>query len=419
MTPVTMNDTLPTLANAEWLAAPAVRQVFVVLKAAGEEARVAGGAVRNALMGFPVGEVDFATTATPDKVIAAAVKAGVKAVPTGLDHGTVTLVIAGTGFEVTTLRQDIVTDGRRAIVRFGRDWEADARRRDFTVNALSVDQAGVVYDPVGGFSDILVRRVRFIGEPDKRIAEDRLRILRFFRFHAEVGEGIIDVAGLAAATRAHDGLRELSAERIGQEMRRIAVAPRAAEAVALMQDAGVLPVVLGGVGYLAQFATAVRFEAEVGATPAVAPRLTVLACRIQEDVLRVVTRLRLANIERDRMTSTLTAAASVAVLRDARATRRLLYRLGAERFRDGVVYAAAWNGAADFTPWLDLHRLPDRWTVPAFPLAGRDVLGHGTPRGPLVGELLRAVEGWWIDQDFAPDETALRRRLQQMLASAQ
>jgi poly(A) polymerase len=419
MTPVTMNNTLPTLADAEWLAAPAVQRVFAVLEAAGEEVRIAGGAVRNALMGLPVGEVDFATTATPDKVIAAAVKAGVKGVPTGLDHGTVTLVVAGTGFEVTTLRQDIVTDGRHAVVRFGRDWEADARRRDFTINALSVDQKGVVHDPVGGFPDVLARRVRFIGEPDKRIAEDRLRILRFFRFHAEVGEGAIDAAGLSAATRAHEGLRELSAERVGQEMRRIVVAPRAAETVALMQEAGVLPVVLGGVGYLAQFAAAVRFDAEAGTPPAVAPRLTILACRIQEDVLRVSTRLRLANAERDRMTSTLTAAASVAALRDARATRRLLYRLGAERFRDGVVYAAAWSGAADFTSWLDLYRLPDRWTVPAFPLAGRDVLGHGTPRGPLVGELLRAVEAWWIDQDFVPDEAVLRRRLQQMLASAQ
>jgi tRNA nucleotidyltransferase/poly(A) polymerase len=419
MTPVTMNNTLRSLANAEWLAAPAVQRVFAMLTAVGEETRIAGGAVRNALMGLPVGEVDFATTATPDKVIAAAVKAGVNAVPTGLDHGTVTLVVGGTGFEVTTLRRDILTDGRHAIVRFGRDWEADARRRDFTINALSVDQNGAVHDPVGGLPDILARRVRFIGEPDKRIAEDRLRILRFFRFHAEVGEGDIDAAGLAAGTRAHEGLRELSAERIGQEMRRIVVASRAAETVALMQEAGVLPVVLGGVGYLAQFASAVRFEAEVGATPAVAPRLTVLACRIQEDVLRVSTRLRLANTERDGMISTLTAAASVAALRDARATRRLLYRLGVERFREGVVYAAAWNGAADFPPWLDLYRLPDRWTVPAFPLAGRDVLGHGTLRGPVVGELLRAVEAWWIDQDFAPDEAALRRRLQQMLASAQ
>jgi poly(A) polymerase len=414
-----MSNPLPSLATAEWLAAPAVRRVFAVLTAGGEEARIAGGAVRNALMGLPVGEVDFATTATPDKVIAAAAKAGIRAVPTGLDHGTVTLVVDGTGFEVTTLRQDIDTDGRHAIVRFGRDWDADARRRDFTVNALSVDAAGVVHDPVGGYPDILARRIRFIGDPDRRIAEDRLRILRFFRFHAQVGEGAIDAAGLAATMRGRDGLRELSAERVGQEMRRIVVAPRAAETVAIMQESGALPVVLGGVGYLAQFAAAVRFEAEVGATPAAPPRLAILACRIVEDVLRVSVRLRLANVERERMIATLAAAASVAALRDARATRRLLYRLGAERFRDGVVHACAWSGANDPASWLDLYRLLDRWAVPAFPLGGRDVIGHGTPRGPLVGELLRAVEAWWIDQDFAPDEAALRRRLQQMLASAQ
>ena len=414
-----MTKPFPNLAAAEWPAAPAVRRVFAVLTAGGEEARIAGGAVRNALMGLAVGEVDFATTATPDKVIAAAAKAGIRAVPTGLDHGTVTLVVDGTGFEVTTLRQDIDTDGRHAIVRFGRDWDADARRRDFTVNALSVDAAGVVHDPVGGYPDILARRIRFIGDPDRRIAEDRLRILRLFRFHAQVGEGAIDAAGLAATMRGRDGLRELSAERIGQEMRRIVVAPRAAETVAIMQESGALPVVLGGVGYLAQFAAAVRFEAEVGAMATVAPRLSVLACRIEEDVLRVSARLRLANVERERMMATLAAAASVAALRDVRATRRLLYRLGAERFRDGVVHAFAWSGGADSAPSLDLYRLPDRWAVPAFPLGGRDVIGHGTPRGPQVGELLRAVEAWWIDQDFAPDEAALRRRLQQMLASAQ
>jgi tRNA nucleotidyltransferase/poly(A) polymerase len=414
-----MTKPFPNLAAAEWLAAPAVRRVFAVLTAGGEEARIAGGAVRNALMGLAVGEVDFATTATPDKVIAAAAKAGIRAVPTGLDHGTVTLVVDGTGFEVTTLRQDIDTDGRHAIVRFGRDWDADARRRDFTVNALSVDAAGVVHDPVGGYPDILARRIRFIGDPDRRIAEDRLRILRFFRFQAQVGEGAIDAAGLAATMRGRDGLRELSAERIGQEMRRIVVAPRAAETVAIMQESGALPVVLGGVGYLAQFAAAVRFEAKVRAMATVAPRLSVLACRIEEDVLRVSARLRLANVERDRMMATLAAAASVAALRDVRATRRLLYRLGAEGFRDGVVHAFAWSGGADSAPSLDLYRLPDRWTVPAFPLGGRDVIGHGTPRGPQVGELLRAVEAWWIDQDFAPDEAALRRRLQQMLASAQ
>ncbi|MEJ0097429.1 MAG: hypothetical protein WDM84_05150 [Bauldia sp.] len=193
-----------------------------------------------------------------------------------------TLVIDGAGFEVTTLRQDIETDGRHAIVRFGRDWDADARRRDFTVNALFADRAGVVHDPVGGYPDILARRIRFIGDPARRIEEDRLRILRFFRFHAQYGEGEIDAAGLSAAMRARDGLRELSAERIGQEMRRISIAPRAAETVATMQEAGVLPVVLGGIAYLAQFAAAVRFEAEAGAAAAVPPRLAALACRIEE-----------------------------------------------------------------------------------------------------------------------------------------
>jgi len=407
----------PNLAGADWLAAPAVRRVFAVLSGEGAEARVVGGAVRNALMGLPVTDIDFGTTATPDAVAARAAAAGIKVVPTGIEHGTLTLVVHGRPFEVTTLRRDIETDGRRALVRFGSDWDADARRRDFAVNALSVDADGKVHDPIGGYDDIIAGRIRFIGDPGRRIAEDRLRILRFFRFHAEYGKGDIDAGGLAAVMRARNGLRDLSAERVGQEMRRLVVAPRAVETVTLMQEAGILPIVFAGIGYLGPFQRLARFEAAV-AVPASAPlRLAALACRVEEDLARITGRLRLANAERDRIGAALAAARSLTPPPDARGARRALYGHGAGAYRDGVALAFAWSEAATDDPlWRELARLPDRWTAPQFPLGGRDVVGGGRAPGPAVGALLAAVEAWWIEQDFAPDGAALRRRLQQMMA---
>ena len=415
-----MGAVLPDLGNAEWLQWTAVRTIFAALDRDGDSARIVGGAVRNALLGRPVRELDFATTATPDVVARRAEAAGLKVVPTGVEHGTLTLVGSGLGYEVTTLRQDIQTDGRHAVVRFGRDWEADARRRDFTVNALSVDAGGKVYDPIGGYPDILARRIRFIGDPDRRIAEDRLRILRLFRFHAEYGSGDLDRDGLSAAIRARDGLRELSAERIGQEMRRLVVAPRAPETIAIMQESGILTLVFAGIGYLAPLARLAAFEASVGAAPTPAPRLTALSCRIEEDVERLAARLRLANSERDRMLGALAAARRFAIFPDERVARVALYRLGAAAYRDGVALALAWSGAPpDASDWRDLYRLPERWMPPVFPLGGRDVLGEGMERGPAIGLLLRSLETWWIEQDFTPDEAALRTRLQRMIAAQQ
>lgn len=412
-----MSDAVPSLADAGWLRDGPVRRIFAILAAAGEEARVVGGAVRNALMGLPIPDFDIATTATPDKVTALAEAAGLKAVPTGFDHGTVTVVVDGRGFEVTTLREDIETDGRRARVRFGRDWIADALRRDFTMNALSVDADGTVYDPASGYADIVARRVRFIGDADRRIAEDRLRILRFFRFHAEYGQGELDADGLGAAIRARQGLRALSAERVGQEMRKLLVARRAAEVARSMQEAGILPLVLGGVGYLAQFARISEFEASGALRPSFARRLTVLGCRIDEDALRLAERLRLSNAERDRMIAIVGLVAALKSPPQARSAHRHLYAHGVEVYRDAVAVAFAWDGTRE-AAWRTALAVPEQWAVPRFPLGGHDVLGAGV-RGAAVGELLRAVEGWWIEQDFAPDERALRARLQQLMAAAQ
>ena len=338
--------------------------------------------------GRPVREVDFATTALPADVTARAARAGLKAVPTGIEHGTVTLVADGKGYEVTTLREDVETDGRHAVVRFGRDWTADARRRDFTVNALSVEEDGTVHDPLGGYADIIARRIRFIGDADQRIAEDRLRILRFFRFNAEFGSGELDPAGLGAAIRARDGLRALSAERIGQEMRRLVLASRVAGIMGLMQDCGILPVVLGGVAYLGPFARYLDFEREVEATPSFALRLAAAGCRIEEDVERLADRLRLSNAERDLMAASIAAMPDVPPGAGARDGRRFLYGLG-ERgepiFHGAVALAFAWSGAAAVGPYAGVWRLPDRWPRPRLPLGGRDVLGAGAAHGPAVG----------------------------------
>lgn len=396
-----------------------VAAIFSALGREGEEARIVGGAVRDALLGLPVGDVDFATTATPDKVERLAREAGIKVVPTGIEHGTLTLVAGGRGFEVTTLRQDIETDGRHAVVRFGRDWQADALRRDFTINALFLDAAGTVHDYVGGRADAAVRRVRFIGDPDVRIAEDRLRILRFFRFHATLGLGTPDPAGLSAAIRARHGLASLSAERIGQEMRKLAVGVRAADAVEAMQDSGILPLILAGVGRIPAFRRLSTIETRLRIEANAATRLLVLACRVVEDVERLTGRLRLTNLERGRMEAALRAAPRLHPGMSGREARRALYRLETDAFRDAAVLRAALGPPGEGEAWASLFSLPERAPVPGFPISGRDIVAAGVRAGPAVGEALRTLEDWWIAEDFRPDAESLRRRLQQWVQSSQ
>src|SRR3984893_1102003 len=252
------------LENAPWLKSGPAARVLQLLNRNGEQARVVGGAVRNALLKIPTGDIDIATTALPDEVIRRARAAGIKSVPTGIEHGTVTLVVDGQPFEATTLREDTETFGRKAKVAFGRDWVRDAERRDFTINGLSVDAAGVVHDHVGGLDDILAKRVRFIGDPDRRIAEDYLRILRFFRIHAAYGAGEPDRNGYLACIRLRAGLATLSAERVRMEMLKLVIADGAAGAVAAMADGGLLLPILGGIGYTGPFGGRVVVERLLG-----------------------------------------------------------------------------------------------------------------------------------------------------------
>src|SRR6201999_2975799 len=255
------------LDDAPWLTSGPAARVLELLNGNGEEARVVGGAVRNALLKLPVAEIDIATTAVPAEVMRRAKAAGIKSVPTGIEHGTVTLVVEGQPFEVTTLREDTETFGRKAKVAFGRDWVADAQRRDFTINGLSVNADGVVHDHVGGLDDIAARRVRFIGDPNQRIAEDYLRILRFFRFHAAHGAGEPDRAGYLACIGGRAGLATLSAERVRMEMLKLMVAQGAAGAITAMADGGLLLPIFGGVAYTGPFAAMIEVERLLGLAP--------------------------------------------------------------------------------------------------------------------------------------------------------
>jgi tRNA nucleotidyltransferase/poly(A) polymerase len=392
-----------SLKDAAWLRDGALARLLDVLSRDGEEARVVGGAVRNALLGEPIHEFDIATTAVPDEVMRRATAAGFKPVPTGIEHGTITVVIEGRPFEVTTLRVDVETFGRHANVRFGRDWKADAQRRDFTMNGLSVGADGVVHDAVGGLADLRARLVRFIGDPAKRIAEDYLRILRFFRFHAAYGHGKPDTAGVAACIEGRAGLDQLSRERVRTELLKLLLAPHAAPALAVMAESGLLVPVLGGVPDLAAFSNMAKVEASAGVQADAMQRLGALGVRIAEDAERLWQRLRLSNAEHERLTSMAQEWWRVSP-GDDKAARALLYRLGPERFVDRVLLAWARSPAtAHDAAWQSLVALPEHWTIPTFPLKAADFIKRGMTPGPALGAALHEAEMAWIAADFPAD----------------
>ena len=398
---------VPHLADAAWLKSGGAARLLTLLNRDGEEARAVGGAVRNALLGIPVGEIDLATTALPEEVMRRVAASGGKAVPTGIEHGTVTAIIDGRPFEVTTLREDVETFGRKARVIFGRDWRRDAERRDFAINALSASADGIVHDYVGGIDDIGARRVRFIGEPKRRIEEDYLRILRFFRFHAHFGEGAPDAAGVAACIAARAGLETLSRERVRMEMLKLLLAARATPTLATMSESGLLGPVLGGIAYLASFENMIKVEAANGAEPDAVRRLGALGVWVAEDAERLTQRLRLANTESDRLLA-LEHWWRVAPGAGEQPAHALLYRLGLQSFADRVftTWARSAAGVTDAS-WRTLASLPQRWTAPVFPLKAADFMRRGIAAGPALGETLRKAEAAWIAADFPLDQAAL------------
>jgi poly(A) polymerase len=405
---MTARDSL--LGNVTWLERDPLARLLAALDGDGEEARVVGGAVRDALLGRWPGEIDLATTAVPAETVRRVEAVGGKAVPTGAEHGTITAVVGGAAYEVTTLREDIETFGRKAKVRFGRDWKLDAERRDFTMNALSLSRDGVVHDYVGGIADLRSRRVRFIGDPARRIAEDYLRILRFFRFHAAYGSGELDRDAVRACVLARDELDRLSRERVRTELLRLVTATGAAAAVAVMTDSGLLGPVIGGVALVSTFAHMTAIEAALGLEPDPMRRLGALATGIAEDAERLWKRLRLSNDEHARLAAMAEGWWRISSDMDQGDARALLYRLGPANFRNRLLIAWARSGAATSdAAWRELATLPQRWKAPSFPLRAADLIARGVAKGPRLGRALAAAEELWVKEGFPSDRAVLAR----------
>jgi poly(A) polymerase len=397
------------IATQPWMREPATRAVLAALNEAGIAARFVGGCVRDALLKRPIADIDLATPARPEEVMAALEKAGIKAVPTGIAHGTVTAVVPPRHFEITTLRRDVETYGRHAKVAFDADWAEDAARRDFTINAIYLDPDGTLHDPVGGLADLAVGRVRFVGEAAKRIAEDVLRVLRYYRFEARFGDGSGDPEARVACRAAVPLLPKLSAERVASELLRLLAVPNPVPALRIMVEDGVLAAILPEARRLD------RLERLIPQEPQPDP-LRRLAALIETDAVAaeaIAERLRLSNAERERLAG-LARPWPLNPAADARAQRRAVYDLGAERYRDLALLLAA-EGKIDERWLAKLLDLTAHWAPPRFPLAGRDVTALGIPPGPPVGQLLIEVRQWWEEADFAPDRAACLDHLRQII----
>jgi len=383
------------IAPPEFIADSALRAVLAVLP----RARLVGGCVRDALLQRAVSDIDLATPDPPHAVSAALAAAGLRAVPTGIAHGTVTAVSGHRGFEITTLRRDVATDGRHAVVEFTSDWRADAARRDFTINAMSMRADGAVFDYFDGLDDLAAGRVRFVGEPDERIAEDYLRILRFFRFHARYGRGPPDAAAMVAIRAGVQGLARLSAERVWHELKRILTGPAVADTVALMAMSGVLGAVLPEAGAIAPLARLCVSGAPEDA-------VLRLAALVTDDGTRAAARLKLSGAEAARLVGLRAAVAPADTASDDDLRRAL-----ADTPKE-VLLGACWLAGRDGALRDRLRALP----VPLFPLQGRDLAALGVPAGPAMGELLRAVRTWWLAGGCVADAVACREEVARRVA---
>jgi len=400
-----------------WMTAPATRAVLAALRADGTVVRFVGGCVRDAVLGKAAKDIDIATPDPPETVVALLERAGLKAVPTGIDHGTVTAVAHHQPFEVTTLREDVETDGRRARVAFTDSWVADAARRDFTMNAMFAEPDGTLYDPYGGWTDLLAGRVRFVGEADRRIREDYLRLLRFFRFHAHYGRDEPEPGGLDAATRHAGQLATLSGERVRDELLKLLAAPDPAPVAATLHRHDVLASALPFPMTPDRLAHAVRIEDRLLGHGDALRRLAATFRLHDPDAGRVADILRLSRQQTKRLRA-MTVSPGIALDGDGRPLRAALYQQGAEAVRDRLILAAADTradvGHVDDGALGEMLAAVDAWRPVRLPIAGSDVQALGVPSGPRVGELLRAVESWWIDRDFAPDRAACLAKLDEL-----
>ena len=396
------------LTNQDWLHWPETHKVMAAI---GGEGRFVGGCVRNALLSAPVADVDIATPLLPDEVMRRLQAAGLGAVGTGLEHGTVTAIANKRPFEITTLRRDVATDGRRATVAYTDNWAEDASRRDFTMNALYADAEGVVFDPVGGLPDLRAGRVRFIGDAGTRIREDYLRILRLFRFHAWYGKGEIDTVAVSASAAARDQIKSLSGERIQKEMVRLLEAETPIAVLRTMAASGILAEVLPGQLNFERLEGLVEVDRAAFFTPDPLLRLAALVTS-DEQASQIAKRWRLSNDDRDRLRALAASTVKIVSYLSIPEVSRTMYRHGQACVRDLVrLRWAEDKKASNGIQWRALLAIVDSWVRPVFPLSGRDVMNAGVPEGPLVGRVMGEVEEWWIDSNFTDDPFSIAERL--------
>lgn len=388
-----------SLKGQPWLESERSKAVIAALEAQGgpDCARFVGGCVRNALLDAPVDDIDIATQLTPDLTVAALKQAGIRVVPTGIDHGTVTAVVKGQPFEITTLRSDVETDGRHAVVAFTTDWAEDAARRDFRLNALYSSGDGTLHDPTGaGLADALAGRIVFVGEPEQRIREDYLRILRFYRFQAWYGRGALDAAGAAACAELAAGVKTLSAERVSKELLKLLAAKDPVATVIEMAHAGVLHALLP------EADTSIFAEVcAITADPLL--RLSSLLPVPSGSIGPIAMRLRLSNAQRDRL---MAAASALPDGIDAQTARAVIWHDGLQAFLDRSVLAQARSGTSE--PFEALRVMAQQWTVPAMPVGGKDLSKLGLKPGPQTGQVLKHFQQGWIADDFPSEGHSAR-----------
>jgi poly(A) polymerase len=404
-----------SLGQRHWMTAAHTAAVFDALEAEGgpDCARFVGGCVRNTLVGRPVDDLDIATTLTPDRVTKALKAARIRAIPTGIEHGTVTAISDHVPHEITTLRRDVTTDGRRATVAFTTDWMEDAGRRDFTLNSLYARRDGSIFDPTGhGVADAKAGRIVFMGDPEQRLLEDHLRNLRYFRFYAWFGKGPPDAAAVAACAKLKDRIDGLAAERISKELLKLLAADDPRAAVRLMAETGVLEVILKVPANVARFEALVEIETEQLFTCDPVLRLAALLPDDQVAAMGLANRLRLSNADRDRIVAALSPTPVLKSWMSPREIRREVYRSNQAVFRDRATLAwAASPRSATAIQWRGMIALSDGWVPPSLPLTGQEIIAAGVPKGPLVGDVMREVEAWWIDHDFLDDKLSLIEKL--------
>lgn len=414
------------LSPQDWMAAPETQAVLDALTADGAEARFVGGCVRDSVLKRAIKDIDIATHDPPERVMALLERAQIRVIPTGLAHGTVTAVVGKAHFEITTLREDVETFGRHARVSFTDDWTADAARRDFTMNAMFADRLGRVYDPFGGLADLAAGHVRFVGDPMKRIDEDVLRLLRFFRFFAHYGRPAMDGPALTACRKLAPRLRELSGERVAGELIRLLQAPDPASVLLVMKSEGILAHVLPEASELGRLKVLTWLESRALVRPHVAPdplrRLGGMVSGDGAAIAALGERLKLSAAQTGRVAAIAVPKAQVCDTMTEAEARRALRRVGADTFRDLVLvaWAARKSGAglvdsAESGRWQHLLDVADGWLPVDLPVRGADCLALGVARGPAIGQALAQVEAWWEAQDYQPDRDACLLRLAQVV----